>query len=125
MYCVVCFYGPPCGMGGDDGLDAYLLDPLGPALLPEVRVSSLSAAEGARALRPESTFCVVPDHTCTGPCERPRHGIYGLLGDEDHELSQGPSRREHPQRTVEAECICQGGRDARWRGVVARVRRVD
>src|SRR5215217_6496330 len=63
-------YGTVYSVGGDNGLDARLLDLLQMAFLPEVGIRFIPTAEGTGALDPESAFCVVPDHTRTGPRER-------------------------------------------------------
>src|SRR5215213_10712150 len=125
MGCGGGLYGAPLGVGRDDGLYAYLLDLLQPALLPEVGVRLISAAEGTSAPCSESAFCVVPDHTCANLRERLRHGVHALLRNEDHELPQGSSRRKYAQRAAEAERPCQGDRHARGGCIVARVRRID
>src|SRR5215213_1755994 len=119
------FHGKVYGMGRHDGLYAYLLDLLQPALLPEIGVRLISAAKCTSAPCSESAFCVVPDHTCTNLRERLRHGIHVLFRNEDHELPHGSSRRQYAQRAAEAECPCQGDRHACGGRVVARVGCVD
>ena len=112
-------------VGGDDGLHAYFLDLLQPALLPEIGVRLISAAKGTGAPCSESAFCVVPDHTCAGPRERLRHAVCVLLRNEDHELLKDSSRRQYTLRAAEAERPCQGDGHACGGGIVARVRSVD
>src|SRR5215213_10546914 len=98
------FHGKVYGMGRHDGLYAYLLDLLQPALLPEIGVRLLSAAKGTSAPCSESAFCVVPDHTCTNLRERLRYGIHVLLWNEDHELPHGSSRRSE-EHTSELQSL--------------------
>src|SRR5919112_421769 len=83
MGCGGGLYGTVYGIGRHDGLYAYLLDLLQPALLPEIGVRLISAAKGTSAPCSESTFCVVSDHTCTNLrerlCQGDRHARGGCI----------------------------------------------
>src|SRR5215208_3318417 len=125
MGCGGGFHGTVYGVSRDDGLYAYLLDLLQPALLPEIGVRLISAAKGTSATCSESAFCVGPDHPCANLRKRVRHSVHALLRNEDHELPQGSSRRQYTQRAAEAERPCQGDGHASAGSIVASVRRID